>query len=104
MAPDLSRAVKTQRRTRRQCRISAIAHIRWLGEDQVAWSSAAQEEHEERVTRVTPRTGVPRSRSGSARRRSRLLALGAVALAAVAIYLVISTQGGPREYSVIMQN
>ena len=56
------------------------------------------------MTRVSPRTGVPLSRSGIPRRRTRLLALGALILALVALAWVVLGGGSSREYHVIMQN
>src|SRR6476620_3313849 len=59
---------------------------------------------EERVSRVSPRTAVPRSRSAIARRRTRLLASGALGVVLVALAWLVLGSGGSREYRVIMQN
>jgi phospholipid/cholesterol/gamma-HCH transport system substrate-binding protein len=47
---------------------------------------------------------MPRARSGIARRRGRLLPLGALLLAVVVIVLLVANSGGSRDYRVIMQN
>src|SRR4051794_10444184 len=63
-----------------------------------------KEEHEERVTRDSPRTGVPRKRSGVARRApTRWLAAGAVVLVLLALFILV-TQDNSRQYRVMMQN
>src|SRR3954447_583874 len=63
-----------------------------------------KEEHEERVTRDSPRTGVPRKRSGVARRApTRWLAAGAVVLVLLALFILV-TQDNSRESRVMMQN
>src|SRR4051812_20384240 len=63
-----------------------------------------KEEHEERGTRDFPRTGVPRKRSGVARRApTRWLAACAVVLVLLALFIVV-TQDNSREYRVMMQN
>lgn len=47
---------------------------------------------------------MPRMRSGIARRRRRLLALGALVVAVGLIALIVAGNGGSREYRVMMQN
>src|SRR3954451_6810320 len=116
MAIDLSRRPRARRWTRRQhqgglltrgyqCRIWRIpAHTMALAGRIWPGARLLKEEHEERVTRESPRTGVPRVRSGVARRRTRMLAFGALALALVAIAAVLLTGDSSRQYRVMMEN
>lgn len=64
-----------------------------------------KEEQARTVTREIPRTGVPRARSGIARRRGRrTLSAGALTLCALALAWVVLSGGGSREYRVMMEN
>src|SRR6478752_358792 len=103
MVSDLSRQ-RLRAWTWRRCRISGRSAHTMARRDHVPWFSHAPDEHEERVSRVSPRTGVPRSRSAIARRRTRLLAIGALGVVLVALAWLVLGSGGSREYRVIMQN
>jgi phospholipid/cholesterol/gamma-HCH transport system substrate-binding protein len=57
-----------------------------------------------RVTGVSPRSGLPRARSGFARRTSRLPALAALLIVVLVVGLIVLNNGGSRTYRVMMEN